>query len=442
MDGFGAAHSIIRNFLILNPVKFEPKHFFLSYNYPVPLKSIYQTFTTCRSAAANTGAFYALSVSRLASQTLLWNAEVPDVKPFYAVKCNPDPNLVKRLAKVGFGFDCASKKELEDILPVAGGSHNIVYANPCKSERDLYFARSNGAPTTVVDSFEEVDKLATAGYDGGALMRIAVEDKTSLVPFSRKFGIAPEQARALGQYAAQHGVDLKGVSFHVGSGCSDPALYECAIGAAATAATTLQSLGHPATTIDIGGGFYADARDLQRKALFIRAAMLNLQLRQPPFKFIAEPGRFFAEAAYDFFVQVIGKKPALLGEGWRYTIDDSLYGQFSGILFDHARPQWVRIRAPEEKRRRQVAGTLFGRTCDSIDVIARAAAMEELEVGDWLWFPRMGAYTRATASEFNGFPHPEVRMNYNDEPSYYQLFNDMKYEFPQGIQYAEPVRGL
>jgi ornithine decarboxylase len=424
-------------------IKFELKHFFLVYNYPVALKSIHRAFLSCLETAGTkqtTGAFYALSVSRLASQIQLWNSELTEIKPFYAVKCNPDPNLVTRLAKVGFGFDCASKKELEDIYPVAGGSTNIIYANPCKSERDLHFARKIGSPTTVVDSFEEVDKLSGAGYDGGALMRITVEDKTSLVSFSQKFGIVPEQTKALGDYALSRGIELKGVSFHVGSGCADPALYECAIGAAAAAATTLQGLGHQATTIDIGGGFYADNRDFQRKALFIRAALFGMRMQKPQFQFIAEPGRFFAEAAYDFFVQVIGKKPGK--DGWRYTIDDSLYGQFSGILFDHARPQWVRVRGPDDKRRKTGAGVLFGRTCDSVDVVAKASAMEELEVGDWLWFPRMGAYTRATASEFNGFPHPEVLVNYSDEPSYSRLFSDLKYEFPQGVRYAEPVRAL
>jgi ornithine decarboxylase len=141
------------------------------------------------------------------------------------------------------------------------------------------------------------------------------------------------------------------------------------------------------------------------KALSIRSAIHDTD---PAIKYIAEPGRFIATDAFDFFVEVIGKKPGSNGE-WRYTIDDSIYGQFSNILFDQAKPVWSRVRHPNETGpRKYTKGTLFGRTCDSLDVIAKSDSMEELQVGDWLRFPRMGAYTRATASEFNGFPTPEI----------------------------------
>ena len=331
---------------------------------------------------------------------------------------------------------------MEDTITTAKVPANIVYANPCKSPTDLHYAKSCGSPLTVVDSFEEIDKLSEAKYEGGALVRIAVDDETSVVPFSRKFGLAPASVADLATHAYSKGIDLKGVSFHVGSGCKDNSLYERAMMEAASAANTITDAGHYANIIDIGGGFFADARDLQHKAIFIRGAMVNLKIRQPPFTFIAEPGRFFAEAVYDFYVPVIGKKRAMNGEGWHYTIDDSLYGQFSGILFDHARPKWVRVRGPKEAHRPMTAGVLFGRTCDSLDVIAKARRMEELEVGDWLWFPRMGAYTRATASEFNGFPHPAVEINRHKEESYTELFDKLKGSFPDGIQYAEPVKGI
>ena len=121
----------------------------------------------------------------------------------------------------------------------------------------------------------------------------------------------------------------------------------------------------------------------------------------------AEPGRFFATDAFDFYVQVIGKKPIHApGSGWRYTIDDSIYGQFSNIPFDQARVSWFRIDMGSTRSRRYSKGVLFGRTCDSLDKIIEHESMEELFVGDWLCFPKMGAYTQATASEFNGFPSP------------------------------------
>jgi ornithine decarboxylase len=121
---------------------------------------------------------------------------------------------------------------------------------------------------------------------------------------------------------------------------------------------------------------------------------------------------------------------------WTYTIDDSLYGQFSSILFDHASPTWVRIRESGAAPRKHGAGVVFGRTCDSVDVIAKAEYMEELEVDDWLWFPNMGAYTRATASEFNGFPRPEVFI---DDRIADLRSNAFHTQVPKGIRLMPPV---
>jgi len=344
--------------------------------------------------------------------------DLPSVKPYYAVKCNPEPQFLSFLQASGLGFDCASQRELLSVQEL-GSKVQILYANPCKSSRDLVTAKELGAPCTVVDSEQELEKLVD--YKGGALIRIAVEDSASCMPFSTKFGLQPEQVGRIGQAAAALKVPLHGISFHIGSGGSSGSAYRSAIGLAAKALQTLRSPGGGchlgASTIDIGGGFVTDGTQFEEAAATIRE---GIELAGPGVRWVAEPGRFFASDSFDFFVQVIGKKAGgpQTGGGWHYTIDDSLYGQFSSILFDHATPKWIRIPCyPLDQRskgqrpadQRQIGpGTLFGRTCDSLDVIAHASQMEELKVGDWLWFPKMGAYTRATASEFNGFPSPDV----------------------------------
>jgi ornithine decarboxylase len=332
------------------------------------------------------------------------------VKPFYAVKCNPDRVLLKTLSSLGAGFDCASGRELMEVMEANKGDFckNVVYANPCKPLRDLQMAKTLGAPTTVVDSFEEVDKLKSVKWPGNALLRLLVEDESSLMPFSRKFGLPSEKVADLSKYASAMGIPLKGVSFHVGSGCMDPHQYTKAIQKSHEAITTLNLSGHDADMVDIGGGFTASLQSFEANARKIRCAIVPYSKRR--LTYIAEPGRFFAESAFDLFVQVIGKKPNLTNGGWRYTIDESLYGQFSCIPFDHKNPSWVRIPTSYENKdaaaRKRVKGTLYGRTCDSLDMIADSSDMEDLEVGDWLWFPNMGAYSSVTASEFNGFPKP------------------------------------
>jgi len=346
------------------------------------------------------GAFYTLNPARVEASVQAWRKELPDITPHYAVKCNPEPQLLNLLYDKGINFDCASQKELLQVKDLSRGpmTDRIIYANPCKSERDLETAVNLGSPITVVDSVEEVQKLK--GF--GALIRIAVDDSASPMPFSSKFGCPWHHIERIGATAASAGVPIHGISFHVGSG-SGAGAFQTAIADAYQCFHNLRLSAagcHNPYIIDIGGGFTPET--FKAAAAEIRTAKSQIK---ESIAWIAEPGRYFAADAFDFFVQVIGKKRVGgLNAQWHYTIDDSLYGQFTCILFDKARPVWTRI---GDGRRPSSPGVIFGRTCDSLDVIAKAT-MEELEVGDWLYFPKMGAYTKATASEFNGFPSPPV----------------------------------
>jgi ornithine decarboxylase len=325
---------------------------------------------------------------------------MPGVKPYYAVKCNTEPILLKWLSASGAGFDCASAGEIDAVKAIDANA-DIIFANPCKKREDIYYAIENNVSTTVVDSVEEIDKLAECNWPHKSLIRIRVEDSGSKMPFGAKFGTQPTSVPNLLSYAKAKGQQISGISFHVGSGCEDPTQYRKAIEVAS-------SLGC-GDTIDIGGGFTNDgflmaANQIQKTRTFIPSKT----------RLIAEPGRFFASGSHDLFVKVIGKKADLNGRGYRYTLDESLYGQFSCIPFDQAQPKWLRI--SDDRERRKVPGILYGRTCDSVDMIASSPAMEELIEGDWLWFPNMGAYTRVTSTEFNGFSKPPV-LKLDDLPN-------------------------
>jgi len=321
--------------------------------------------------------------------------------------------FLKYLYDKGLHFDCASEREILQIKSLATSNNisvtdRIIYANPCKSVRDIMAAKDIGSPTTIVDSVEEVEKLDQNNYTGRALIRIAVDDTGSTMPFSSKFGAPEELVAPIAKAAYSRNIHIDGISFHVGSGCNDTKSYTNAMKKAHSLFPTLWASGHTSNKLDIGGGFLPNETDFIKKALAITNSTI------PYINVIAEPGRFFATDAFDFYVQVIGKKPISYsdtsdsGSGWRYTIDDSIYGQFSNILFDHAKPRWFRVDMGPTRHRSYTKGILFGRTCDSLDKIAEKDVMEELFVGEWLCFPKMGAYTQATASEFNGFPSPEI----------------------------------
>jgi ornithine decarboxylase len=348
--------------------------------------------------------------TKLLDQVNQWRAHLPGIAPHYAVKANNDPQLLRWLRAAGAQFDCASVNEMREVLRVGATPADIIYAQPCKAIPDIRKAQQIGVPNTVVDSVEEVQKLAEGGWRGGTLIRLMVPDAGSAQPFSRKFGAPIAWASDI-LYALKH-AKLKhtGWSFHVGSGCTTPAQYRQAIELCATGA----AMRHANTEIvDIGGGFVPDREQFAAAASAICGAKTLFPLTT---RWIGEPGRFLCAPVATAEIEVIGRKPRLgpdgRPDGWRYTVDESVYGLFSNIPFDGFRPEFKLLATDAEKRDR-VPATVFGRTCDSADCLAEDVTLPELHVGDRLQVENMGAYTLVSASEFNGFP--KARRVY-DEP--------------------------
>jgi len=381
-----------------------PKTFFAAHNIIATLKNLRQLVSSFPKAHGSSGSIAVLNKSRIETQWHTWAKALPTIKPYYAVKCNPEPFLLKTLINKGANFDCASLREVHDVRACNTAydmpKPEILYAHPLKSERDIRVIGENHIHTTVVDSVEECDKLTKSGWQGNALVRIAVNDKESKMPFSVKFGATEKE---LDQIAKASLISLNGISFHVGSGCENPLQYKDAIEYAAEVGfAILRKYGHDPKIVDIGGGFSSDPSTFAKTVDVIQETLKKIPKNRI---MIAEPGRFFAQPSQDLFVKVIAKKNG--PNGLRYVIDESLYGHFSCIPFDHQKPAFMRISQGSHVERPVKEAILFGRTCDSLDVIAKGP-MEELVVGDWLYFPLMGAYTAATASEFNGFPKPDL----------------------------------
>jgi ornithine decarboxylase len=203
---------------------------------------------------------------------------------------------------------------------------------------------------------------------------------------------------------------MTGYSFHVGSECGDPMQYRYAINDCKSAETIAKKYGFGTRIVDVGGGFVPDAGAFAAIAAQIRAAAA-IHFNDPAIRVVAEPGRFLAAPTHTLYTTVIGKKPvwpapAHIGEpAHRITIDESVYGSFSNIPFDGQKPVLERVN-PSAHGELVRPTVVFGRTCDSGDLISSDAMLPDLKVGDVLRARNMGAYTTVTASEFNGFPKP------------------------------------
>ncbi len=304
------------------------------------------------------------------------------------------------------GFDCASDREIAEVI---NHGRPVIYAQPCKKLEDIHTAERRGVSQTVVDSVEEVEKLAEARWSGSVLVRLLVDDAGSKQPFSRKFGAPLEWLPAIYDAARSKRLNMTGFSFHVGSECGAPAQYAGAIAACDTGAEIAKRYGFSTTCVDIGGGFVPDEKSFSEVAANVTAGRraASSLLRDPAVQWIAEPGRFLAAPTHTLYTTIIGKKPvwpapkSAKQPAWRLTIDESVYGAFSNIPFDGQRPVLESVGTEGEVQ----PTVVFGRTCDSGDCIGTDIPLSvDLKVGDMLRIRNMGAYTTVTASEFNGFP--------------------------------------
>ena len=332
-------------------------------------------------------------------------AALPGVDLHYALKPLPDVNVVRVLAAEGAWFDLATSGEVDLVRAAGIGPGRCIHTHPIKRDRDIRKALDFGVTTFVADNPDEIEKFIPYRDRARLLLRVAYRSSDAQVDLSRKFGCDPEAAIALASAAARAGVAVIGLSFHVGSqlGSADAhvhAIESCRrlIGAAASHGLP------PFSILDIGGGFPIDylkpALAIGEFCAPVRAALASLPAG---IRVIAEPGRYICGPAGFCLTTVMGR--AMRDGRWWYYLDDGTYGSFSGQLYDNSRYPVEPVARHAGPR---LPCVLAGPTCDSIDVIAEDIPMPELKAGDLLIGRQMGAYTSATATDFNFFPRARV----------------------------------
>jgi ornithine decarboxylase len=336
---------------------------------------------------------------------------LPGVDLHYALKPLPHPAVVNTVVELGGYLDLATTGEVELVARLGVDPARCIHTHPIKRDIDITSALARGVRVFVADNPDEVRKFERYRDRAELLLRVSFRSPGAVCDLSRKFGCDPEDLLALARLAHRLGITVRGLSFHVGSQAADPGKHVEAIEACAKllAAARREKLG-PCDTLDIGGGFPIDyglrAPVIQRFCAPIRTALAALPRR---IRVIAEPGRFIVGPAAIGVASVMGR--ALREGHWWYYLDDGLYGSYSGQLFDHARYPVEALKKGGEK----LPAVLAGPTCDSIDVIAENLMLPQLDAGDLIVGRAMGAYTWASASEFNFFPRATV-VSVNTRP--------------------------
>lgn len=344
---------------------------------------------------------YFLDLGEIKRLYQLWQDRFPGIHPYYAIKCNPDHGFIQTLAELGANFDCASIAEIDKILSLGISPDRIIFANPCKRKRDILTAYEKGIRIVTFDTETELEKIAVACPKMECMLRIYAKDPDARCQFAHKFGCPKERWETILNTASRLELKIMGISFHVGSGASSSKAYTLAIQEAAEFANLAANYNYSIDILDIGGGFFShDLKDIPEA---IQAAVKQYF---PTTKVIAEPGRFFAETSGYLATNVIGiRKTETTRDYW---ITDSLYGSFNCVLYDHYTPCAESLTNTVQKYKT----TLYGPTCDGFDKIVELEAFSELDLNDWIFFRRMGAYTLAGACNFNGIPFLNAHIVY------------------------------
>lgn len=311
---------------------------------------------------------------------------------------------MRLLAGLGTGFDCASKAEIDQVLKVGVDPSRIIYAQPCKTKSYIRHAAQQGVKQMTFDNADELYKIKSLMPEAELYLRILTDDSSSLCRLSLKFGASLDCAQGLLELAKELELNVVGVSFHVGSGASDPECFLKAVQDSRTVFDQAASLGYTLSTLDVGGGFTGDLFEDMARVL---SDALD-DYFPPNVRIIGEPGRYFVSEAFTLACNVIARRdlhdPVTGETNYMLYLNDGVYGNFSSIIFDHQHPVPQILSAKQTENQHATSYSLWGPTCDGIDRITECSTfLRLLDVGDWLYFEDMGAYTRCSATRFNGF---------------------------------------
>jgi ornithine decarboxylase len=338
---------------------------------------------------------------------------LPRVQCYYAVKANSEQQIVETLFEEGSSFDVASYNEFMQVYQYIKHFDRkekkhfvwdkIIFSNTIKDRTTLAKIKQY-KPLVTYDNSAEVKKLKQHCETAGLVLRLKVPDTGSQVEMASKFGAEPGDAQQLIQEAFDLGLNVEGISFHVGSQCTNFDNYTVALDLAATILNDARKKGFPLNLVDIGGGFPVpyDPSVPQFEKL---AAMLNSEFSRlfpDDIQILAEPGRFMVATVATLVSEIIGK--ARRDGKIFYHINDGVYQTFSGVVYDHWIPNFHAFKTGEPE-----ICAVVGPTCDSFDKISLSVELPRtLEVGDYLYTENIGAYSTASSTTFNGFDGAKI----------------------------------
>ena len=366
--------------------------------------AIRQQIARCNSQAVKySGPVLVMSEERLRQNVRGFMAAMPRVRPHFAVKANPDAEILRIFKEEGTYFEIASIAELDAMIELGVDIETVFYSNPIKSPASIKHAAAHGVVWFAVDTPEEIIKIAAIKQDAKLYLRIEVSNEGSAWPLAGKFGATAKGVDALIEMANKQAIQIAGVTFHVGSQCTNINNWVEGIRSAKCLFEKLHDHGFSPELLNLGGGyplqFTGDEPTIDEIALEINQALLGIP---DSIQVMAEPGRYFVGSAGCLISQVVGLATRD-DQRWLY-LDTGVYGGLMELA-----EGFPSIMVSQRTGETEI-WTVAGPTCDSIDVLGKYSLPRNTEVEDLIFMPNLGAYCTPCASTFNGFPAPRMTM--------------------------------
>lgn len=349
--------------------------------------------------------FLLIDSDKVREKTSMIGRYIKNSKVFYAVKANPDGDILNFLNDLKMGFEISSEGELEILSSLGIEPERIISSNPIKSLKFLKMAATYGIKYFAFDSAEEVDKLSQFVPHCNVYVRLSVPNEGSEWPLSKKFGVELDQAATLLTYAKDRGLNPVGITFHVGSQCTNIYNWNIAIDKAKVLWDIAESNRITLNFLNIGGGYPIKYTKNVVSIETIEKNVNSLIYERFPkgVEIHIEPGRAVVGDAGILVTSVIGKARRS-DEDWIY-ID---VGVFNGLMESVGGIKYSYVVESYKHAGHKKPWTIAGPTCDSFDVIDNNVTLPEPNVGNLILILSSGAYTVSYASEFNGFSIPKT----------------------------------
>lgn len=350
-----------------------------------------------------------------------------DADVFYAGKAFLSRAIVRWLHEEGLNLDVCSGGELATALAAGMPADRIAFHGNNKTEGEIERAIETGVGRIVLDSFQEIVRVAHIADRLGVRQRVQIRVTVGVEAHThefiatahedQKFGIAlagGQAAEAVRRALRLDGLELIGVHSHIGSQIFDMAGFEVsARRVVQLLAEVRDEHGIELPEIDLGGGLgiaYTSEDDPREpheiaKALseIVTRECESANLRTP--RISVEPGRAIVGPTA-FTLYEVGTVKPLEGLRTYVSVDGGMSDNIRTALYD---AEYSVALVSRESDAEPMLVRVVGKHCESGDIVVKDAFLPaDLAPGDLIAVPATGAYCRSMASNYNHALRPPV----------------------------------